>query len=333
MIERAESVLRDLGFRVCRVRHHDTIARLELGRDEMARALEPEVADAIDRELRALGYAARDARSARLPPRQPERGAAPAPDLSPLCAEACRRSRSLFLARASRAASRPRSKTSTPSTSRSACATSTSRSTSRIRPAIRVFIALGKLSTPLLRAAGVASPEVRGLAVWSALAGAGLLLLVFTLWRTLDPHPLRPALAAVMAAASPLFWFTSLRPLSDVSGLCVAVAALVFIARALPAGSSSAREPATRALLAGAIPCRSGDWLPIADRRLDGAASRDRSARPMARDPDARSGWARWRQVRPASQPGRFRSSLRAAGSPTISIRSAVKRARTFPAS
>jgi len=55
-IERAETVLRDLGFRVCRVRHHDTIARLEIGRDEMARALESGVADAIDRELRALGY-------------------------------------------------------------------------------------------------------------------------------------------------------------------------------------------------------------------------------------------------------------------------------------
>ena len=57
MIERAEAVLRDLGFRICRVRHHDTIARLELGRDEIARALEPERADVIDRELRAIGYA------------------------------------------------------------------------------------------------------------------------------------------------------------------------------------------------------------------------------------------------------------------------------------
>ena len=56
MIERAETVLRDLGFRICRVRHHDRIARLEIGRDEMARALEPEIADAIDRELRAIGY-------------------------------------------------------------------------------------------------------------------------------------------------------------------------------------------------------------------------------------------------------------------------------------
>jgi uncharacterized protein len=32
------------------------MARLEIGRDEMPRALEPEVADAIDVALRALGY-------------------------------------------------------------------------------------------------------------------------------------------------------------------------------------------------------------------------------------------------------------------------------------
>jgi len=57
MIEQAEAVLRELGFRICRVRHHDTIARLELGRDEIARALDPAIADAIDRELRAIGYA------------------------------------------------------------------------------------------------------------------------------------------------------------------------------------------------------------------------------------------------------------------------------------
>jgi uncharacterized protein len=56
MIERAEGVLRDLGFRVCRVRHHDAVARIELGREEMLRALEPEIAEAIDRELRAIGY-------------------------------------------------------------------------------------------------------------------------------------------------------------------------------------------------------------------------------------------------------------------------------------
>jgi pyridinium-3,5-biscarboxylic acid mononucleotide sulfurtransferase len=56
MIERAEAVLRELGFRICRVRHHETLARIELGQDEIARALEPGVSSAIDRELRALGY-------------------------------------------------------------------------------------------------------------------------------------------------------------------------------------------------------------------------------------------------------------------------------------
>jgi uncharacterized protein len=65
MIERGEQILRELGFRVCRVRHHDTpplaaegqaLARLEIGRDELSRALEPELRDRIVRELRAIGY-------------------------------------------------------------------------------------------------------------------------------------------------------------------------------------------------------------------------------------------------------------------------------------
>lgn len=56
MIERAEDALRGLGFRVCRVRHHDSLARLELGRDEMARAFDPAVRDRIVSELRAIGY-------------------------------------------------------------------------------------------------------------------------------------------------------------------------------------------------------------------------------------------------------------------------------------
>src|SRR5438128_2274422 len=56
MIERAEQALKALGFRVCRVRHHDALARIEIGRDEMPRALEPEIAAAIVRELRDIGY-------------------------------------------------------------------------------------------------------------------------------------------------------------------------------------------------------------------------------------------------------------------------------------
>jgi uncharacterized protein len=55
-IEAAERVLHELGFRVYRVRHHDRLARLELGRDEIARALDADTGETIDRELRALGY-------------------------------------------------------------------------------------------------------------------------------------------------------------------------------------------------------------------------------------------------------------------------------------
>ena len=57
MIEAAERVVRDLGFRVFRVRHHDTLARLEIGSDELSRALEPAIAEALDAGLRAVGYA------------------------------------------------------------------------------------------------------------------------------------------------------------------------------------------------------------------------------------------------------------------------------------
>ena len=56
MVDEAEDALRALGFRVCRVRHHDTLARLELGRDEIARALDEGVRDDILRALRAVGY-------------------------------------------------------------------------------------------------------------------------------------------------------------------------------------------------------------------------------------------------------------------------------------
>jgi uncharacterized protein len=55
-IERAEQALRALGFRVFRVRHHDSVARLEVARDEMVRALDPEIGTAIVRELKAAGY-------------------------------------------------------------------------------------------------------------------------------------------------------------------------------------------------------------------------------------------------------------------------------------
>jgi uncharacterized protein len=55
-IERGEEALHALGFRVCRVRHHDSLARVEVAVEDLDRALDPEMHDAIVRELQAAGY-------------------------------------------------------------------------------------------------------------------------------------------------------------------------------------------------------------------------------------------------------------------------------------
>ena len=66
-IERAEDILRGLGFRVFRVRHHElagpegtgsteTLARLEIANEEMARALDTDLRARIVHEIRAVGY-------------------------------------------------------------------------------------------------------------------------------------------------------------------------------------------------------------------------------------------------------------------------------------
>ena len=55
-IERGEEVLHALGFRVCRVRHHDTLAKVEIAWEDLSRALDPDMHDTIVRELRAAGY-------------------------------------------------------------------------------------------------------------------------------------------------------------------------------------------------------------------------------------------------------------------------------------
>ena len=56
-IERAEDAVRALDFRVFRVRHHGGLARLEFGRDELARALDPAVSAALVSCVRTAGYA------------------------------------------------------------------------------------------------------------------------------------------------------------------------------------------------------------------------------------------------------------------------------------
>jgi len=55
-VEQAERVVRSLGFRQFRVRHHDKLARLEIAREEMPRLWEDGRAETISAGLREIGY-------------------------------------------------------------------------------------------------------------------------------------------------------------------------------------------------------------------------------------------------------------------------------------
>jgi uncharacterized protein len=55
-VERAEESLRGLGFREFRVRHHGDLARVEIARVELPRALAMETLDAITAALKQAGY-------------------------------------------------------------------------------------------------------------------------------------------------------------------------------------------------------------------------------------------------------------------------------------
>lgn len=55
-VERGEDALRGLGFRQFRVRHHGEIVRIEIGRDELPRALSLEMFDEFCRIFRSLGF-------------------------------------------------------------------------------------------------------------------------------------------------------------------------------------------------------------------------------------------------------------------------------------
>lgn len=56
MIYQAEKLLRELGFRQLRVRHHDKIARIEVERSEIPRLIEEEMSRRVTDGLRKIGY-------------------------------------------------------------------------------------------------------------------------------------------------------------------------------------------------------------------------------------------------------------------------------------
>jgi uncharacterized protein len=55
-IETAEDALRDLGFQQFRVRHHGKIARIEIAREELPRAMSLEMAEELVRIFKSIGF-------------------------------------------------------------------------------------------------------------------------------------------------------------------------------------------------------------------------------------------------------------------------------------
>ncbi len=99
-------------------------------------------------------------------------------------------------------------------------------------PGYPVFIALAKTSTALWGGSDYPRAVTAGLAVWSAVSGAVLIVLLFLLFRALGPGESgarRAWWGMAIAVACPLFWFTALRPLSDMTGLAAATAAQALL--------------------------------------------------------------------------------------------------------
>jgi uncharacterized protein len=56
MIDQGETALRELGFRQCRVRHHGDVARIEIAREELPRALSIETFEILSARFKAIGF-------------------------------------------------------------------------------------------------------------------------------------------------------------------------------------------------------------------------------------------------------------------------------------
>jgi len=56
IVDEGEEYLRKMGFRIYRVRHHEHLARIELGPEDLERALNPEIARLLVSQFKRLGY-------------------------------------------------------------------------------------------------------------------------------------------------------------------------------------------------------------------------------------------------------------------------------------
>ena len=56
MVEQAEEYLYSLNFKQCRVRHHGSIARIEVEPEDIERLYDPTIRKGIAREFKKLGF-------------------------------------------------------------------------------------------------------------------------------------------------------------------------------------------------------------------------------------------------------------------------------------
>src|SRR4029453_10121200 len=106
-------------------------------------------------------------------------------------------------------------------------------------PGYPVFIAMAKISTAAVGALAPSWDRDRraavGLAIWGLVAGTVAVFAVAELLIAIGVAPLLASLAAVLFVASPLFWFSAVRPLTDVPGFVAALVVQWSLVRGLRA--------------------------------------------------------------------------------------------------
>lgn len=124
-------------------------------------------------------------------------------------------------------------------------------------PGSPLYVALGKLTRAAAGGAQPAAPFTDGafvLALWSALAAALAVFPLMALFRAIEGSSRRSVAAAIVTLTCPLFWFTALRPMSDLPGLTAALAAQALLAAAFLRQRDPAAQLATgRLIVLGAL--------------------------------------------------------------------------------
>lgn len=100
-------------------------------------------------------------------------------------------------------------------------------------PGYPIYIALGKIAVAAVGAFAADLPtwtvEARALSALSLIGAVAAIVAIYALLYALSGSTTRALAATALTASSPLFWYLSVRPMSDVPGLAAATAALACL--------------------------------------------------------------------------------------------------------